>query len=249
MSVSCTRDRQTAVVTLDWPEQRNALGPAEATELTAALAGLADADQVSAVVLTGNGAFCAGGDLHAIRELAEQGPAAVRESVYGVFQNLLRTLTALPVPLIAAVDGAAIGLGLDLALACDRRVIGPRGWLAQGWGQVGLIAGTGGVHLLSRLSPGALWEMLGSTDRVTSARAEQLGLGSAAPDGALNAALADAERLARIPREALLGYVELSRAPLRQSLEAHLQECLRLQVDLITAPVFLERTARFAARR
>ena len=249
MGVSCTRDDRTAVITLDWPERRNALGPAEAAELAAVLAGLADDPQLSAAVLTGNGAFCAGGDLHAIRELAEQGPDAVRDAVYGVFQKLVLTMTALPVPLIAAVDGAAIGLGLDLALACDRRVIGPRGWLAQGWWQVGLIAGTGGVHLLNRLSPVALWEMLGSADRVTCARAVQLGLAAAAPDGALTAALADAERLGRIPRPALLGYVELSRAALRKSLEAHLRECLRLQVDLITAPGFLERTARFAERR
>jgi 2-(1,2-epoxy-1,2-dihydrophenyl)acetyl-CoA isomerase len=249
MGANCTRDDRTAVVTLDWPERRNALGPAEAAELTAQLAKLADDPQVSAVVLTGNGAFCAGGDLHAIRELAEQGPDAVRDAVYGVFQNLVLTMTALPVPLIAAVDGAAVGLGLDLALACDRRLIGPRGRLAQGWGQVGHIAGTGGVHLLTRLSPVALWEMLGSAERVTPERAERLGLATAAPDGALAAASADAERLAQIPRPALLGYVELSRAALRKSLEAHLQECLRLQVALITAPDFLERTARFAERR
>lgn len=248
MGVSCTHDSRTAVVTLDWPERRNALGPDEAAELTAQLVKLTEDAELSAIVLTGNGSFCAGGDLHAIRELAAQGPDAVRDAVYGVFQKLVRTLTALPVPLIAAVDGPAIGLGLDLALACDRRLIGPRGWLAQGWWQVGLIAGTGGVHLLNRLSPVALWEMLGSTDRVTSARAEQLGLAAAAPDGALTAALADAERFGRIPRAALLGYVELNRATLRQSLDAHLQECLRVQVDLITAPDFLERTARFARK-
>jgi 2-(1,2-epoxy-1,2-dihydrophenyl)acetyl-CoA isomerase len=249
MGVSCKRDNGTAVVTLDWPERRNALGPAEAAELTAQFAEVADDPKVTAVVLTGNGAFCAGGDLHAIRELAAQGPVAVRDAVYDVFQKLVLTMVALPVPLIAAVDGAAVGLGLDLALACDRRLMGPRGWLAQGWGQVGLIAGTGGVHLLNRLSPVALWEMLGSADRVTCARAEQLGLATAAPDTALAAASADAERLALIPRPALLGYVELSRAALRKSLEAHLQECLRLQVELITAPDFLDRTARFAERR
>jgi enoyl-CoA hydratase/carnithine racemase len=125
-------------------------------------------------------------------------------------------------------------------------LIGPGGWFAQGWGQVGLIAGTGGVHLLNRLSPIALWEMLGSSDRLTSDRAESLSLGTAAPDGALAAALADCERYTRVPRPALLGYVELSRGPLRADLDAHLAHCLRLQVDLITAPDFLERTARFA---
>ena len=61
---------------------------------------------------------------------------------------MIRTLMAVPVPTIAAVDGAAVGMGMDLALACDSRFIGTTGWMRQGWARYGAIPATGGLVFL-----------------------------------------------------------------------------------------------------
>lgn len=248
MGVEVTHQGCVAVVTLDWPEQRNALGPTEAEEVTAALSSAALPREVSAVVLTGRGAFCAGGNLPAIVELASQGPGAVRATIYGTFQSLIKTLLAVSVPTIAAIDGPAVGLGFDLALACDQRVVGRLGWCRQGWAGIGLIPGTGGELLLRRLAPGLLWDMLAG-DRTL--RADDLAawqLASSVDGTALEESVARGQRLGRLPRATLEGYVALFRHELRDQLDAHLAQCLDLQVELICSDEFAERAASVLAR-
>ncbi|HTU06902.1 MAG TPA: enoyl-CoA hydratase/isomerase family protein, partial [Trebonia sp.] len=137
-----------ALVVLDWPEKRNALGPDEANEVAAALRAAAGQPDVRGIVLTGNGAFCAGGDLGGMVARADMPPEERRALVYSAYQGLIRTLIELPVPTVAAVDGPAVGMGFDIALACDSRFIGPDGWCRQGWARIGLIPGTGGELLL-----------------------------------------------------------------------------------------------------
>jgi enoyl-CoA hydratase/carnithine racemase len=187
VSVKVTNDGATAVVTLDWPARRNALGPAQARELAGTLRRLAAAEDVAVVALTGNGAFCAGGDLQAVATLAAAGPDAVREVLYEVFHEVVRQLIAMPKPVLAAVDGPAVGLGMDLALACDWRAIGPGGWFRQGWADLGVIPGTGGELLLRRLAPALVWSLLGSSSQLGPSDAARLGLAVAAPEGALPA--------------------------------------------------------------
>jgi len=119
------------VVVMDWPERRNALRPEDGEEVAAAIATAGEAAR-SAVILTGTGAFCAGGDLRTFAELsAALTPAEIAEQVYGRIQAMIRALRHCPVPTIAAVDGPAIGLGFDLALACDMRLVGPHGWFCS----------------------------------------------------------------------------------------------------------------------
>src|SRR5947207_1820312 len=133
-----------AVVTLDWPERRNALGPPDLRDVAAAIQGVADAN-ADVIVLTGNGAFCSGGHLESIAERTTMSASDHRRQIAGSAQALIRTLVGVPVPVIAAIDGPAIGLGFDIALACDYRLVGPNGWCMQGWGRVGVIPGAGGV--------------------------------------------------------------------------------------------------------
>jgi enoyl-CoA hydratase/carnithine racemase len=146
MGVREERHGDVAEIVLDWPEVRNALGPAEGAELRVALTRAACDPKVGAIVLSANGsAFCSGGKLPEIVELARGGPEAVRTAVYGEFQGVFRALQSSPVPVIAAVDGPAIGFGCDLALAANISFIGCAGWLAQGWMRAGLIPATGGT--------------------------------------------------------------------------------------------------------
>ena len=229
-----------AVVTLDWPERRNSLGPGQAAELADALEAAGAEQDVAAVVLTGNGAFCAGGDLPAIVAMTRGGPDAVRAGVYGHFQRLVRTLLAVPLPTIAAVDGAAVGLGMDLALACDLRLCGPAGWMRQGWAKLGLVPGTGGVALLQRLAPAALWEVLSTDPKLDGPALERLGLARPAATTGVEAAVDVAASLARIGDRALLAYVDLSR-PSPDEVDAHLARVLEHQVGLLCSPEFARR--------
>src|SRR5258708_10052290 len=144
MPATVTIDGRIGLVRMDWPDRRNALGPHQARELRSALV---EADgQAEVIVLAGSrAAFCSGGDLKAIVDLARQGVDAIRESIYADFQQLFRTLRGLQAITIAAADGPAVGLGADLAFACDHRYFGSTAWTAQGWTGIRAIPGTGGA--------------------------------------------------------------------------------------------------------
>ena len=170
-------------VVLSWPEVRNALGPADADSLIVRLSEAED-EACRCVVLSAEGtAFCAGGNLREVWRLVQMGEDAVRARIYGSFQGLVRRLRSLPVPVIAAVDGPAVGLGFDLALACDLRLFGADAWVQQGWATVGLIPATGGFRFLSEIGGRDLcWEMLAERDRrLAPDELAARGLGGACP--------------------------------------------------------------------
>lgn len=229
-------------VVLDWPETRNALGPEEADELRARL-GDAASEAVRCVVLRSEGrAFCAGGNLKAIASLVEQGEAALRERLYGSFQGLFRALADLPVPVVAAVSAPAIGLGLDLALACDMRYFGPRVWARQGWSSLGLIPATGGLfHVRALAGSEIAWRLLAAGERrVDAAELAAWGLGEVVSDADAEARRA-AHALAAQPRDRLVASKSLIREMDR---DAHLRAALDHQVGFLLDPVFREKAKR-----
>ena len=231
-----------AVVMLDWPDTRNALGPDEANEVAAALRAAAADEAVRGVVLTGNGAFCSGGNLGGMVARADMPPQERRALVYDAYQGLIRTVIDLPVPTVAAVDGPAVGMGFDLALACDSRLIGPEGWCRQGWARIGLIPGTGGELLLRLRAPGALWRLLDGQPKVGAALAERLGIGEATNGmTAREAAIRRVGSYAAYPPATVAGYVRLNRAELRARLAEHQAECLEVQLELLSDPGFADR--------
>ncbi len=245
MGVLVSRRGPAAVVTMSWPERRNALGPEEAREVADSLREAASPGDVAAVVLTGEGAFSAGGNLRGAASRVDMPPEERRTLVYSAFQGLIKTLFDLPVPTVAAVDGPAVGMGLDLALACDSRFIGPDGWVSQGWGRMSLIPATGGVLLLAFRSPNALWRLLEDQPRLDAAAAAELGIAEAAiPDRAIDRAVDRVERLATMSRAALQAYAELSRDPIRRHLDEHLALGLSHQLGLLADPEFQARVAR-----
>jgi 2-(1,2-epoxy-1,2-dihydrophenyl)acetyl-CoA isomerase len=245
MGVLTERHGAAAMVILDWPDRRNALGPEEATEVTAAVNDAVADPSVCGLVLTGNGAFCAGGNMRAAATRSGMDPDERRRIVYGAFQGLFRALIGVPVPTVAALDGPAVGMGFDLAMACDSCFVGPDGWGQQGWGKMGLVAGTGGVLFLRRRSPSALWAMLETQDRMDGTRLAQLGLAETVEVGtARERAVARIEALAPMSRAALEGYVELDREGLRRDLDAHLAVAVAHQVPLLASPEFAARVAR-----
>lgn len=237
MPVRFERDEGVVTLTLDWPERRNAIGPAEATELTDAINSL-DPSTVDVLILAGNGAFCAGGDLPSISAAVEgQSPQHVAELIYGQFQGMVRALQNTLFPTIAALDGPAIGLGADLALACDMRFVGAKGWLQQGWARIGLVSGTAGVIMMQQIAPGETWRFLVEQPRLDGADCARLGFAEQADGTAIDAARARAVALMKMPRPAVRGYVEILRRSVRIS-DVDFEACARLQGSLLTSESF-----------
>ena len=227
-----------AIVTMAWTAKRNALGPPEAEELTGALREAGD-QAPKALILTGEGAFSAGGDLAAVAELGRTRPREeVRDSVYGRFQGVVRALRDCPVPTIAAIDGAAVGFGLDLALACDTRIVGPSGWVQQGWARVGLLAGTGGIALAERIRTGLIWDLLDAEGRLGPADCARLGIAEPSDEPAREAALRRAGSLARYERDVLGHYAALARATSWPP-DEHFAEVADIQSELLGSDRFL----------
>lgn len=173
-AIRVDRDDGVATVTIDRPEDRNALNDTVRTELKAALPDIENSD-VRVIVLMGSAecnAFVAGADVTELRErdLVEQRAASARPRVYEVVDGLTT-------PVIAAVNGHALGGGLELATACDVRVAKRGGKLGQPEINLGLIPGGGGTQRLPRLiGEGQAMRLILSGELVDADEAHDIGL-------------------------------------------------------------------------
>jgi enoyl-CoA hydratase/carnithine racemase len=148
-SLTLTRQGAAAIVTLDRPDRRNALDRATLRELGRLGRELASDTSVRAAVITGAGerAFCAGADL---KERESMSDDEVREML-ALYRSEFAWLGAAPFPSVAALNGAALGGGLELALACDLRTAAPHAVLGLPETSLGIIPGAGGTQRLPRL--------------------------------------------------------------------------------------------------
>jgi enoyl-CoA hydratase len=163
------------VLTLDRPERRNALSSALQADLVEELLRSTE-DDVRAIVLTGNGpAFCAGFDLKEIRELDERGER-FRPPMNRPTRSLFEVVTETPVPVIAAINGAAVAGGFELALACDLRVAARGIPLGLPEAKIGMGANFGSVVLPKRIPTAVALEMLFTGEYLTSQDLERWGL-------------------------------------------------------------------------
>lgn len=164
-----------ATVTLNRPEKLNALNQATLADLERAFDALEADSAVLAVILTGAGekAFVAGAD---IGELAGLGAAQGKEFAQKG-QVLFARIERSPKPIIAAVNGFALGGGCELAMACHMRIASETAQFGQPEISLGLIPGYGGTQRLPRLvGRGVALELLLTGDRIDAARARELGL-------------------------------------------------------------------------
>lgn len=173
MSVGHEQQDRVSVITIDRPRQANSIDLATAREMSAILDRVAADESIRAVVLTGAGerVFCAGMDLGAVAA----GQAAEINAADGGFAGIVRR--DLPQPVIAAVNGAAIGGGFEIVLACDLVVAADHARFALPEVRHGLIAASGGLVRLPRRIPAALAnELLLTGEPITAAKANELGL-------------------------------------------------------------------------
>ncbi|WIX77305.1 enoyl-CoA hydratase [Amycolatopsis carbonis] len=130
-------------LTLAAPDRRNCLDARMCQDLADALATVAADADARALVVTGAGkAFCAGADLPAVFGETGREVAQIRRDLHTIYNSFLR-LRGLAIPTVAAVQGAAVGAGLNLALACDVRIAGPRASFAATFSRIGLHPGGG----------------------------------------------------------------------------------------------------------
>lgn len=195
-------DGPVVTVRLDHPPM-NAFDTAQRAELSAAVRGLADDREVKAVVLYGGERlFAAGADVRALASMDSEEVRGWNRALQRTFDEVAR----LPVPVIAAVTGYALGGGLELALAADYRVAADDALLGQPEVQLGIIPGSGGTQRLTRLiGPSRAKNLLMTGRRVAAEEALRLGLvDEVVPPGeAYNAALRYARQLAEGPAAAL----------------------------------------------
>jgi 2-(1,2-epoxy-1,2-dihydrophenyl)acetyl-CoA isomerase len=192
-SVLCELDAAVATITLNRPAARNALTAETKVSLLDALRRCGDDAGVRAVILTGAGqAFCAGQDLREHAELLDAGTDPA-DTVRRHYNPIISSITRMPKPVIAAVNGVAAGAGASLAFACDFRIAGRRASLLMAFARVGLGADSGASWTLTRLVGTArAAELLMLAEPVPADRA--LGLG-------LLTAVVDDEELAAAARE------------------------------------------------
>lgn len=200
------------------------------------------------VILTGAGrAFSAGGDLDWITAFLDD-PVARDESLREGAQ-IIEELLRFPLPVIAAVNGAAVGLGCSLAVLCDVVLISDRAFLADPHVSVGLVAGDGGAAFWPLLTPILRSrEYLYTGDRIPAATAVELGLASraVAADELLPSARRLAERLAAQPAEALRGTKRVANMYLSQALSGAMQAGFAAERVTMQTP---EHRARLLALR
>jgi len=130
--------------------------------------------QLCPLIITGNRQFFSvGADLNEIAALT--GPEACQFSAMG--QALMNAITSYPAPVIAAIEGHCMGGGLDLALACHRRIAAPHAVFGHRGAALGLITGWGGTQRLPRLiGKGKALELFSAAEKISAARAREIGL-------------------------------------------------------------------------
>ena len=220
-----------ALITLNRPRARNAYSSEMIGALVEALDHLELNDRVRVVILTGAGrAFSAGGDLKLMRDkggMFAGGAVELRARYMQEIQRVPRRLSRFSKPIIAAVNGPAIGAGFDLSLMCDLRIAAETARFGSTFIKVGLVPGDGGAYYLARAIGLARALELCLTGRVIDAEtAERLGVVSevVAPDLLLDKARALAEEIAANAPLA----VQLTKAAAYQSLTLTPEAALQL---------------------
>jgi enoyl-CoA hydratase len=173
--ITVEQEDSIAVIRVNRPDKLNALNAETIAQLDAAVRTLADDDAIRGVIVTGAGekAFVAGAD---IAELAQMGPlTGIAVSRAG--QATFRLLEQLPKPVIAAVNGFALGGGLELALACHLRIAGEKARFGLPEVKLGIIPGYGGTVRLPRLvGKGRALEMILTGEMINADEAFRIGL-------------------------------------------------------------------------
>jgi enoyl-CoA hydratase len=237
------RQGRVAVITVSDPARRNAMAVDLAGELVEAIREAERDEGVGAVVVTGEPpAFCAGADLSQLGASKEDGLRTIYQGFLAVAQCTL--------PTIAAVNGAAVGAGVNLALACDLRLAGPKARFDSRFLQLGLHPGGGYTWMANRvLGPQGAAAVTLFGENLGAEEAERAGLVWRAVDDPLATAVELAGRAADAPRDLVITTKRTMRVTANQASQLDAVELeIRAQVASLESPAFAERLAALKAR-
>jgi 2-(1,2-epoxy-1,2-dihydrophenyl)acetyl-CoA isomerase len=241
-------------IRLNRPEKMNAIGALTRQQLGEAIKQAERDDAVRVVVLIGSGrAFCSGAD---VSEMMQDGGMRTPEDVGNVLRNeympMLMRLRTMPKPVIAAMNGPAIGIGASFALACDIRIAVPEAYLMEAFVNIGLAPDGGVSWLLPRLvGTGIAYEMFFTGRPLQAVDADRLGvINHVVPTERLEADVRElARHLAAQPRQAMAA----AKRAVNHALESTFEEALEfesyLQEAQAASPEFAEGVQAFMARR
>lgn len=231
------RDSGIVTLTLNQPELRNPISDPEMIDALEETMRRLDQDlEVRVVILTGAGsAFSSGGNLNKMGEnggLSDKLPAKTRRNYrYGI-QRLPTLFEALEVPVIAAINGPAIGAGCDLTCMCDVRIASEKAVFAESFVKLGIVPGDGGAWLLPRIVGfSKACEMALTGEAIKADEALRIGLVSkvVAPEDLMKEARAIAEKIAANPVHAVRMTKRLLREASRNSLQTILEMSAAMQ--------------------
>ena len=226
-----------ATLTMNRPEKLNAFTSEMLYGMVAALDECEGRDDVRAVILTGAGrGFSSGGDIGGMGEEHDSRPHITKTRIWEEIQAFPKRAARFEKPLLAAVNGAAIGGGMDLALACDIRIAGESARFAETYAKIGLLPGGGGAYFLPRLVGKArALELLWTADFIDAATALEIGLvNHVYPDDELLAETTKlAKRIAAMPPLS----IRLIKRTVNQSLETDMATAF----DLVSSHIAIAR--------
>lgn len=232
-------------IAIDRPASRNALDVEAAAALAAAVTSAEP--PLRAIIITGMPpTFCAGGDLPALAAVAQQGPLAATEMIYKKFHAIVRSIRRTELPVIAAVNGPALGAGFDLALCCDLRIAGPSAVFESTWLKVGLIPGMAGArHLPQIVASGAAAQLLLLGRRVDAEQALAMGLVDAVAEDVLAYGRSMVAEISGTPSVAMARTKAALHRQLDLGLDSELDTLGAQQGQLLVSPDFQAVARRF----
>ncbi|WP_027481320.1 enoyl-CoA hydratase-related protein [Deinococcus pimensis] len=238
-----------AVITVNRPRALNALSADTFSELAQAVELVMDTAEIGALILTGGGdrAFVAGAD---ITELADLDSVFAGRELSLAGQDVMQSIASLPLPTIAAIQGFALGGGLELALACDVRIASPGSKLGMPETGLGLIPGYGGTQRLPRLiGVGRALDLMLTARQVGAEEALTMGLVNYVADNPLEKAREVAQQMLRNAPMA----IGLVKEAVRRGMDAGLDHALEIEADMfgmaVTTKDFKEGTRAFLEKR
>jgi len=230
-SILYQKEGGVAMITLNRPRALNALNTEMIEELLEAVWQAAEDKEVKVLLLTGAGrAFCFGAEISEFTKAQEQPAQDSAGSLLLKSQKIIRLLAGMPKPTIAALNGFATGLGLDLALACDLRIAAERAKLGEAFVSMGLVPDGGGTFFLPRLVGLAkAAEMIFTGEPLTSSEAERIGLINRVVPGQelVKYAQALADKLAKGPSLA----IGLAKQAIWRNLSENLESALHFEAQ------------------